>query len=468
MTFLEYVALLQRRWRVWVSMLAIGLLAALAVSVLAEKQYTATARSFVTVADEDAAGAGESFQGSQFVTQRMVSYAALSSSPEVVDAVIDDLDLDLSPREFKQMVHVASPTGSVLLEVSVEHTDAEQAASIADQVSLQLATLVEDVETPRGLAASSVEVVLTHPAVVPSDPSSPRVTLNLILGLAGGVAAGVLLALLREHFDRRIRSPRDIRAITESPVLGASFASRAKDGDLLIGSSSRSAEVESYRSIRTTLKVSHRSSPLHQFVVSSPTAHDGRPVETANVAIGWASGGARVCVVDADLRGAGVSRLLGVGSDVGLSDVLAGDVELDAALVPWKDGRLTVLPAGFLPEDPTEHLGSQAMAVLAVELRSRFDVVIYDAGPVLEVADAVVLADGLDGLVLVVRAGTTTSNELEDCLAIVHEARLTLLGTILAGVRAKRRAERRRGTADRGRRRPPRSTRQRAELSPSA
>jgi polysaccharide biosynthesis transport protein len=466
MTFLEYLVLLQRRWRAVVSMTVIGLLIALNVSLLTEPRYVAAATSFVTVTDEEAAGAGEVFQGSQFVTQRMVSYAALSSSPEVVDNVIDELDLELTPRELRQMMDVDSPTGSVLLKVSVEHTDAQQAADIADEVSRQLAVLIEEVETPRGLAASSVEVTLTHPAVVPPDPSSPREKLNLLLGLVGGAAAGLLLALLREHVDRRITSVRDLRAITGARPLGSTVASGSAHGDPLIAADSRSVQAERYRNIKTALKVAHRNSALHHVVISSPTQHEGRSSETANLAISWALGGARVCVVDADLRGAGVSRVFGAGSAVGLSDVLGGAAELDTTLISWNDGAVTVLPAGLPPEDPAELLGSKAMTVLTNELRSRFDVVIYDAGPVLETADAVVLARNLDGLVLVVRAGTTTRDELEDCLEIVREARVPLLGTVLAGVRTRRRGQRRKGAAH-PERRPHGASRQRAELGSS-
>lgn len=467
MTFLEYLALLQRRWRAWVSMIVIGLLVAFAGNLLAEKQYVAVSRSFVTVADEDAAGAGESFQGSQFVTQRMVSYAALSSSPAVVDAVIDHLDLDLSPRSLRQLVDVSSPTGTVMLEVSVEHTDPHQASVISDEVSRQLGLLIEEVETPRGLAASSVEVVLTHPAAVPTDPSSPREKLNLLLGLAGGAAAGVLLALFRERFDRRLRSAADIRAITGSRPLGSTVETRATDS--LVALRGRSVEAEHYRTIKTALKVAHASSELRHLVVSSPSERAGQAVETANLAITWALSGARVCVVDASLRRPTVSQVFGVESTVGLADVLVGDVELDTALTSWHDGTVTILPAGFLPQDPTEVLGSEAMLLLSAELRSRFDVVVYDAEPMLEHADAVVLARALDGLVLVVRAGATTKDELEDCVEIVRETGLSLLGTVRSGVRATRRVERRTGPAGREPRRPPTgAARQRTELSPSA
>ncbi len=469
MTFLEYLALLQRRWRAWASMVVIGLLAACAVNLLADEQYVAVARSFVAVADEDAAGAGESFQGSQFVTHRMTSYATLSSSPAVLDGVIDELGLGLSPRDLKQIVDVSSPTDSVILEVSVEHSDPELAAVIADEVSHQLADLIEELETPRGRAASSVEVVLTHPAATPLDPASPRVTLNLLLGLVGGVAAGVVLALLREHFDRRVMVDDDIRAITGSKPLGPVNAVRKSERTTpLVVLNHRSAEAEQYRAVRSALKVSYGSSAIRHVVVTCPAERDGSTSEAANLAVSWALSGARVCVVDAGLRRPAISRLFGVESTVGLSDVLSGEVDLQTALVPWNDGMLTVLPAGFLPVDPAETLGSDAMAFLAKELQSRFDIVIYDAEPMLEVADAVLLARFVDGLLLVARAGTTRKEDLESCLGLVHEARVRLLGTIRAGVRARWRGDHRGAPTNREPHRARRRAQQSAELSPSA
>ncbi|WP_152187758.1 polysaccharide biosynthesis tyrosine autokinase [Georgenia satyanarayanai] len=460
MTFLEYLALLQRRWRAWVSMIVIGLLLGFGLSLLAEERYVAVATSFVTVADEEAAGAGEVFQGSQFVTQRMVSYAALSTSPTVVDGVIDELELDVTPRELRQMVDVTSPTGTVMLEVSVEHADPALAAAVADAMSLGLATLIEELETPRGLAASSVEVVLTHPAAVPVEPSSPRTRLNLILGGLVGAAAGVLLALVREHADRRVRSVADVLAVTGATPLGSTLAPR--DGEPLAALQPRSVAAERYRAVRTALKVGHPRAVLRQIAVTSPTEREGRAGETANLAITWALAGTRVCLVDAGLRHSALSRLLEVGDGVGLADVLVGDVELGTALTPWRDGVLTVLPAGLTPEDPAELLGSEAMALLTAELRSRFDLVVYDVGAT-EVADAVVTARTLDGVVVVVRAGTTRRDELADCLETVRAARLTVLGTVRAGVRVRRRADRG-GNGAQGRRRP---AHPRSELSPS-
>lgn len=467
MTFFEYVTLLQRRWRAWVSLIMIGLLMALALNTFAEKQYVAVSRSFVTVSDADTAGGRESFQGLQFVTQRVVSYSALSSSPAVLDGVIDELDLALSPQDLQQMVDVASPTGTVVLEVSVAHPDPQQAPVIADEVSRQLGLLIEDIETPRGLAASSVEVVLTHPAEVPTAPSSPRGMLNLFLGLVVGAAAGVLLALLRERFDHRLRSADDIRAITGSRPLGSTVVPRGHDRHQLTALRAQSVEAEHYRAVRAALNVAQPSIDLGHFAMCPPAERDGSASETANLAISWALTGARVCVVDADLRHAAVSGVFDVEDSVGLSDVLTGSARLGTALTSWNDGMLTILPAGFDPQDPANLLSSKAMTSLITELRSLFDIVIYDTGPVLEGADAVMLSRALDGVVLVVRAGRTTREELRDCLEILGDARVPVLGTVRSGVSARRRAKHSTRPTERHRRQAPGLVRQRADLSSS-
>jgi capsular exopolysaccharide synthesis family protein len=268
--------------------------------------------------------------------------------------------------------------------------------------------------------------------------------LNLLLGLAAGAAAGLLLALLRHHLDRRLRTADDIRAITGVSPLGSTVAPGAADDDPLVAMSYRSAEAEQYRTIRTALKFADPDHELHHFVVSSPAEGDGRTSMAANLAISWALAGAAVCLVDAGVRQPLDPRVLGVESGAGLSDVLLGEIELDTVLTSWHDGLLTVLPAGALPRDPVELLGSDAMGHLVAELRSRFDIVIYDAGPMLAYADAAVLARAVDGLVLVVRAGVTTRDQLLACLEKVREARLNLLGTVWFDVTERRWAWRKR------------------------
>jgi succinoglycan biosynthesis transport protein ExoP len=438
-TFAEYFTILQRRWRVWVAGLVLGLLGGAGVIATAEILYTATATSFVTVAEQvDSSGQGEIFQGSQFAVQRVRSYAPLVKSPDVLGPVIDELDLDVTERQLAKRVSVASAPETVLLDVSVEDADPVRAARTADAVSEQLGTVIEDLETARVGGPSNVRVSLAHPADVPATPSSPRVLLDLLLGGVAGLALGLVGAVLRHHLDTRVKTPDGVRALTEMSPLGATVNERSAAKRPLVTLDWRSSSAERYRTVRTALKFATVDRTVRHFVVTSSAAGEGKTSVACNLAISWAQSGASVCLVEADLRRPGVSRFLGIDGSLGLSDVVVGECTLDAVLVPWNQGLLSVLPAGSLPPDPAALLGSSAMGSLVETLRDRFDVVIYDSPPLLAVTDGVVLGHQTDGVVLVIRAYATRPEHVRSSMERLRSARVDLLGTVLTRERARR------------------------------
>jgi polysaccharide biosynthesis transport protein len=439
-TFTEYLTVLQRRWRVWAPILLMGIAVALAINAIVPVKYTAVSTSFVTVTESPNAGSGGVFQNSQFAVQRVKSYAPLSSSPEVLQPVIDQLDLNMTIRQLREMVEVTSPPDTVLLQVAVTDRNADRAARIADAISIQLAELIEALETPRERQVSLVKVSLTQPAEVPISPSSPGLILTLILGMVAGAALGLAAALVRHHMDRRIKSDDDIQTITGMSPAGSTLASRRAKQALLVALDYRSVGAERYRTIRTALKLAYIDKELHHFVVSSPTLGEGKTTVAANLAISWAHAGSSVCLVEADFRRPTVTKILGLNGGAGLSDVALGEVDLDDALIPWNDGMLTVLPAGSIPADPTALLSSSTLRELVNWLHSRFDMVIYDSPAINSMTDAIVLAGTMDGLVLVVRSGSTTRDSLAKCVDAVRKARLRLLGTVKAGVKVRGKA----------------------------
>ncbi|HEY0951629.1 polysaccharide biosynthesis tyrosine autokinase, partial [Nocardioides sp.] len=439
MTFAEYVLVLQRRWRVWGAGLAAGLLAAIVVIVLSPTRYSATALSFVSVAERvDGSGQSEIFQGSQFAVQRVKSYAPLVESPDVLQPVIQRFGLATTVRELGRQVAVSSAPETVLLAVSVSDADPALAARLADAIAVRLGEVIEELETPRDSEVSNVKVSLARPAAVPTAPSSPRVLVDLVLGAAAGLALGLASAVLRHGLDRRIKSAHDVRVLTGMSPLGSTLHDRSARRRPLVALDWRSASAERYRTVRTALKFAAVDRDLRSFVVTSSVAEEGTTTVCCNLAIAWAQSGAAVCLVEADLRRPSASRFLGLDGGVGLSDVLVGDRDLDEALVSWNQGLLTVLPAGSLPPDPAALLGSAAMAALAGQLRERFDVVLYDSPPMLSVADAVVLGGLVDGVVLVIRSAVTRRDHVATCLETLRRSRLALLGSVVAGERRRR------------------------------
>lgn len=442
MTFAEYFTVLQRRWRMWSAGLVLGLLAAVGANAATQVSYTATATSFVSVAETvDRSGQGEIFQGSQFTVQRVKSYAPLVSGPDVLQPVIDELRLDLTVRELARKVSVTSAPETVLLDVSVNDPDPILAAKLADAIAAQLGDVIESLETARAGGPSNVRVSLARPADVPLHPSSPRTLLNLMLGAVAGLAIGLAAALVRHHLDTRVKTSDDVRAITHMSPLGATLHERGAGKHPLVALNSRSVSAERFRTVRTALKFVAVDSELRHFAITSSVAGEGKTSVACNLAISWAQTGESVCLVEADLRRPSACRLLGIDGSLGLSDLLVGQCTIDDVLVRWNGDMVTVLPAGSLPPDPAALLGSAAMTALVADLRERFDIVIYDAPPALLVTDAVVLGHQLDGVVLVIGAGSTRPHQVRLSMEQLATARVALLGSVLAHERGRRRSE---------------------------
>jgi capsular exopolysaccharide synthesis family protein len=191
-----------------------------------------------------------------------------------------------------------------------------------------------------------------------------------------------------------------------------------------------SGAAEQYRAIRTKLMMREETGPLRTIGITSPGQGDGKSVTAANMALTMAQELQRhVLLVDADLRDPSVHALFAIERGPGLSEVLAGEASLDEALVHLPDLRLTLLPAGAVPEYPTELLGSASMRRALDALSSRFDRILLDLPAVLPLADVSTVAPYTDGMLMVVRAGVTQRPSLDTALATFEDEKV--LGVVL-------------------------------------
>src|SRR5262249_6685814 len=155
------------------------------------------------------------------------------------------------------------------------------------------------------------------------------------------------------------------------------------------------------RAIRTAIQFSSIDCPIRTLAVASSNSGEGKTVTSINLATVIAFQGLRVILVDADLRRPAVHRFLNLKAEDGVSDVLAGQLPLRAALKPTAVANLQVLTCGARVPNPAELLGSEAMTQLIQALRQEADMVVFDTPPCLPVTDAEVLASQLDGVALV-------------------------------------------------------------------
>ncbi|GAB3259723.1 tyrosine-protein kinase domain-containing protein [Arthrobacter pigmenti] len=423
----DYLRVFRQRWLSIVVFAVGGLLVAGAYTFLQTPQYEARTQLFVSVGGSNSAA--DAVQGSSFADARLSSYVTLATSPTVLEAVINELGLDKSVTELAGSVTASSPPETVLINITASNPDPQLAADISVTAANKLVKAVENVED-----VDLVQLSVFEEAAVPDEPVSPRVPLNLALGILFGALIGIGTAILREVLDTRVRSEDDVRRITDAGILG-SFAleSDLNKAPLVTQRDPYSPRAESFRQLRTHLHFTNIEGGPQSVVFTSSIPGEGKSTSAINLAIMLAESGSRVLLVDADLRRPRVASYLGLENVVGLTSVLSHQVDLDDAIQSWGPGAaLDVLTAGKFAPNPSELLGSPNMEKLVKAMEQRYEVVIIDAPPLLPVTDPAVLGSITSGIILVVSAdGMVNRDELSRSMENIEAVNARLLGLVL-------------------------------------
>ncbi len=308
-----------------------------------------------------------------------------------------------------------------------------------------------------GMRATNIHVV--DAAFRPTSPVRPKKLFNIAIALIVGVILGTTVAFTREALDNAIAGVADVERLTAAPTLAvipsvepARFVAKLKrisDNHkecsseaalaLAVACDPASPFSESYRSLRTSIRLSLAPRPPQVILVTSTQSSEGKTCTSLNLALTLAQCGSRTLILDADLRRPTVGRMLGVSASPGLSSVLTGSHSLDEAL-QRADGLsgLSVLSSGPRPPNPAELLASSAMIKLLAESRQRFDQVILDSPPLMPVTDATILSSLVDGVVVVIESSVTERDALVRAFRMLETAGAKVLGTVVNKVDFKR------------------------------
>ncbi|MCV7679268.1 polysaccharide biosynthesis tyrosine autokinase [Micrococcus luteus] len=430
----QYLQIFRKYWRSILTVLSVCVGAALVFTFLQTPKYSSTSSALIAV--DTAASAGELSSGALYAERQVSSFVALADSALVLDPVIDELGLDVTPQALRSRVSVSAPAGTSIVDVTVTDTNAGRAAEIANAITASLKNVTSDVVPTGPDGDEIVTVTVVEPASESSRPVSPRPVVNIALGLIAGVVLGLGQALVRRLLDSRIRTRDDLEEITDAPVLASVVhhkgSDRAKD-EAAPARGTAWVSDESYRKLRTAVGfVALGGERRSSIVVTSSVQGEGKTETSTNLAKVLAETGARVLLVDADLRRPQVGARLGLDDELGLSDVLTGRADLNDVLLSVDD--LSVLTAGTVPPNPSELLGSEAMAELLALVEAHFEYVILDAPPLLPVTDAAVLSHQAGGAVVVARAGVARQNQLTEALSILEAADASVYGVVLNDV----------------------------------
>ena len=287
-------------------------------------------------------------------------------------------------------------------------------------------------------------------ALLPTTPVAPRVTMNILVGIIAGIILGLALAVLLERSDRRIRHAEDLEALG-LPVLGIvpRFDGQATSGpkrrrgggnttpfnsDLITHHQPMSSVAENLRTIRTNLSFMGADNGLHAFCVTSAAPREGKSTIVINLAISLAQNGKKVLLIDTDLRRPRLHRAFKVPGRRGISNALVGEAKLDELVIHTEVPNLDLIPCGPIPPNPSELLHTENFRKFLADAKSKYDHVVFDTPPLGAVTDAAVLTPQLDGVILVVKAQSTTRDAIRATARQLNDINGRIFGAIFNDV----------------------------------
>jgi len=286
-----------------------------------------------------------------------------------------------------------------------------------------------------GVGVNNISIV--DQAEVPEKPSSPRLLLNMAIALLAGLMVGIGGAFALEQIDQGIADPSDVERELKVPLLGS--VPKIEDSDPLETlDDSKSMASEAYLSLMTTLSFATDHGIPRSLAVTSSGPAEGKSITSYALARSVARSRRRILLIDADMRSPSMHHAFGVANGAGLSNFLAGDDDLAKMVHGTAYPGLSLMTAGPQPPSAPELLSGERLPQLIERLREQFDQIIFDAPPVMGLADALMLGSAVEGMVFVVEAHRTHRGTASFALSRLRSANAQIVGAVLTKFDTKR------------------------------
>ncbi|OFM96917.1 lipopolysaccharide biosynthesis protein [Rothia sp. HMSC072B03] len=446
MTILEFFR--TTRANLW--LLIIGIIIGAAVGFgyasLQPKVYAASSSGYVTVGES---GTVDVLSGSTAAKERARSYAAIVSSEAVAQKIKQNTpELSLTTGQIRSSLTATAGDNAALITVSAQASSPKNAQLLANSALQATADYIKEIEQNPGNAqalvngdsnaaatppanSNTVRVIPLNNASVNPPLVSPNYQQNTLIGAVIGLVVVYTAIFLRRALDQRIRTRDDATKATGASILGVLPVSEdLNEENIVNGDTDDHIAQESIRQLRTNLRFVNVDTPPRSFIVTSAVPGEGKSTVSLSLARSLADAGSPVILIDADLRRPTVAKKLKLDAKVGLTQVLAGQVEIANAVHQLGDSNLFVLPAGRIPPNPSELLGSDKMRQLIKELSEEF-IVVVDVPPLLPVTDASLLSHSVDGVILVGSIGRSHREQMTEASSILKKVNANLFGLVL-------------------------------------
>jgi tyrosine-protein kinase Etk/Wzc len=279
-------------------------------------------------------------------------------------------------------------------------------------------------------------VLIVDEGLIPKSPSKPNRLLIVIIGLVLGGGLGIGFSFVRNHFDNTIKTPEDvsnknINILAWIPNIDG-MDNTNKEFEFIVAKKPDASASEAYRAVRTRIKFSKiDKESLKLILITSPTSQEGKTTTTINLAGSIAQANFKTVIIDADLRKPRVHTIFNQKRFPGFTDYFFGQASFNEIVRPTQVSNLFYISSGTIPPNPSEILGSAQMEAFFEKLKDQYDYIIVDSPPIIPVTDSEILAQLVDGTILVVAANYTEIDLLEKAVEILQRDRSTFLGVLL-------------------------------------
>ncbi len=386
-----------------------------------------------------------------------ITKAALLAEVHNIEASVErDLQIVEKEQAGEQALFDESRKRAVDLNLKeIEYHRLDRMRDENEKLYSLLLGRMKDEDLARMLNVNNVRVI--DRASDPKAPVRPRATVDVLVGLAFGLVLGVAVAWARDVLDSSVKTPDDVEQQLAITFLGllpeyvreevkgrkgrVRRPKRPRPGttpELIVHDEPLSGIAEAARTIRTNLMFISPDHPCRVMLVSSAAPSEGKTTVACSIAVAFAQGGQRVCLVDCDLRRPRMHRIFDHSGASGLTNVLVGEAPLDEVIKDTPVPNLSVVCAGPLPPNPADMLHSERFKIFLRDLAERFDRVVIDSPPLVAVTDGAIISRLVDGTLFVVRAFNTSRQLSNQGLRALRDVDAPIVGAVLNAVKLGR------------------------------
>lgn len=265
-------------------------------------------------------------------------------------------------------------------------------------------------------------------------PVSPNIPLNIVLGIFGSLAGGVLVAFIVAFMDDRAKSAYDIESVVGLPLLGVIPRIRklnsSEKAQVAVSNADR-ATTEAFRSLHSILKVNTIAKDSKVLLFTSTTPSEGKSFVVTNLALMCAMHGEKTIIIDADLRLPAMAKILGIESQNGVVSHIEDGKPIEECVVKDYYPNLDVLPCEKRSQNPTQALGSEEFISMLAKFREQYDRVFIDSPPVGAVSDAIALLPYVDGVVYIVKFNSVSRKAIQKNIRRLMVSNVPIVGAIM-------------------------------------